>query len=129
VRSLLAAVLLVAFAGALTGASPADCRMHLREKVVLLGGMDDPEVFVWDSRFRLAAYQTGTYDVAKSLLPHAWVIPPGTRAIVIACVPNFVHPRYRSYTDDALGIIMLNGPRRGRSGWVMSRDLRRMHFR
>jgi hypothetical protein len=122
-------MLLVAFAGALTGASPADCRMHLHEKVALLGGMDDPEVFVWDSRFRLAAYQTGTYDVAKSLLPHAWVIPPGTRAIVIACVPNFVHPRYRGFTDDALGIIMLNGPYRGRSGWVMSRDLRRMGSR
>lgn len=128
-RSILVALLWIASVAALTAVSPADCRMRPHEKVALLGGMDDPEVFVWDSRFRLAAYQTGTYDVAKALLPHALVIPPGTRAIVIACVPNFVHPRYRGFTDDALGILMLNGPYRGRSGWVMSQDIRRMHFR
>lgn len=128
-RRLLCALMLLTFVCSLPAVGTADCRMHLHEKVALLGGMDDPDVFVWDSRFRLAAYQTGTYDVAKSLLPHAWVIPPGTRAIVIACVPNFVHPRYRGFTDDALGIVMLNGPYRGRSGWVMGEDLHRMHFR
>jgi len=128
-RRIVAAVLWIAFVVALTAVSPADCRMRPHEKVALLGGMDDPEVFVWDSRFRLAAYQTGTYDAAKALLPHALVIPPGTRAIVIACVPNFVHPRYRGFTDDAFGILMLNGKYRGRSGWVMGQDIRRMHFR
>ena len=128
-RKLLCGLLLLAFAGSLTAVASADCRMHLHEKVVLLGGMDDPDVFVWDSQFRLAGYQTGTYDVAKALLPHALVIHPGTRAIVIGCVPGFVHPRYRGFTDDALRILMLSGPYRGRSGWVMSQDLRRMHFR
>lgn len=128
-RPLRALLLLLALVCSLTVASHADCRIRPHEKVALLGGMDDPDVFVWDSQFRLASYQTGTYDVAKALLPHAWVIPPGTRAIVTACYPNFVHPRYRGFTDDALRILMLNGPYRGRSGWVMSRDLRRMRVR
>lgn len=128
-RALIALLLVLAFACSSPAASRADCRIRPHEKVALLGGMDDPEVFVWDSQFRLAGYQTGTYDVAKALLPHAWVVPPGTRAIVIACVPNFVHPRYRGFTDDALRIVMLSGPYRGKSGWVMRQDIRRMHFR
>jgi hypothetical protein len=128
-RKLLAALLALCIASSIAAAASADCRMRAHEKVVLLGGADDPDVFVWDSRFRLSAYQTGTYDVAKALLPHAWVIPPGTRAVVISCVPNFVHPKYRGSTDDAIGIVMLGGPHRGRSGWVMAQDLRRMHPR
>ncbi len=128
-RKLLFALVLLASACSLSLAASADCHVHRGEKVALLGGMEDPDVFVWDSRFRLAAFQTGTYDEAKALLPHAWVVPPATRAVVIACVPGFVHPRYRGITDDAYGIIMLNGPYSGRSGWVMGEDLRRMYYR
>lgn len=128
-RRPLAALLALCLIASTGAAASADCKMRLHEKVVLLGGADDPDVFVWDSRFRLSAYQTGTYDVAKALLPHAWVLRPGTRAVVVACVPNFVHPKYRASTDDAMGIVMLGGPYRGRSGWVMAQDLRRVHFR
>ncbi len=128
-RKLLCALLLLTFACSLPVAAWAGCRLHRGETVALLGGMEDPDVFIWDSRFRLAAFQTGTYDVAKALLPHAWVVPPGTRAMLIACLPGFVHPRYRGTTDDAYGVIMLGGPYRGRSGWVMGEDLRPTHFR
>lgn len=128
-RRLLFALALLAFTCPLPGAALADCHLHRGEKVALLGGMEDPDVLVWDSRFRLSAFQTGTYDVAKALLPHAWVVPPGTRAVAIACVPGFVHPRYRGISDDAYGVIMVSGPYRGRSGWVMGEDLRWMHFR
>ncbi len=128
-RKLLLALVLLSCACSLPLAAFADCHLHRGEKIALLGGMEDPDVFVWDSRFRLAAFQTGTYDEAKALLPHAWVVPPATRAVVIACVPGFVHPRYRGVPDDAYGVIMLNGPYRGRSGWVMGADLRRMHPR
>jgi hypothetical protein len=126
-RKLLCLLLALAFAGSGAAVAVADCRaIHQGEKVALLGSADDPDVFVWDSSFRLETYQTGTYDVARALLPHAWTVPPGTRAVVIACKPGVVHPKYRGITDDALGIIMLSGPYRGRSGWVMGQDLRPM---
>jgi hypothetical protein len=130
VRRFLCVLLVLAFAGSLVAGASADCRAFRQgEKVALLGSADDPDVFVWDSQFRLATYQTGTYDEAKALLPHAWTVPPGTRAVVIRCVPGFVHPKYRGTTDDALDIFMLGGPYRRRSGWVMGQDLRRMRSR
>lgn len=126
-RRIAAVLLALLFAAQLCTAASARCGLRIGEKVALLGSMDDPDVFVWDSRFRMADYQTGTYDVAKALLPHAWVVPPGTRAVVIACVPGFVHPKYRNAVVDAVGIVMLGGPYRGRSGWITAEDLRRMH--
>ncbi len=109
-------------------ASSAQC-LRSGTKVALLGSADDPDVFVWDSRYRLAVYQTGTYDAARALLPHAWVLHPGTRAVVVACAPGYVHPRFSAGTDDAVGIILLSGPYRGRSGWVTASDLRELHRR
>jgi hypothetical protein len=119
-------LLLALSAFALTAVSLADCRVHPRDKIALIGSADDPDVFVWDSRFRLANYQTGTWDVSKSLLPHALLARPGTRAMVISCVPNFVHPKFRMALDDAIGIIITSGDDRGKSGWVLGQDVQRV---
>lgn len=118
------ALLALAFVAPTHSLAASGCRFALGERVAMLGEGDDPDVFLWDSRFRLAAYQAGTWDVDRALLPHARLISAGTRAVVIACVPNFVHPKYRSGTDDAIGVRISHGPLRGTTGWALASDLR-----
>lgn len=105
------------------------CKFVMGQRVALLGEGDDPDVFLWDSRFRLAAYQTGSWDVDRALLPHARLIHAGTRAVVVACVPRFVHPKYRSGTDAAIGIRILQGSLRGITGWALGSDVRALRLR
>jgi len=102
----------------------AKCGIKNGARVALYGSFGDPDVFVWESRFRLEAYQTGTLDARDSLMPHARLAPPATRAVVLGCVQNYVHPKYVSTLDDAVYIKLLGGDYRGQTGWVMSSDLR-----
>ena len=102
----------------------ADCRFRLHQEVALIGNADDPDVFVWDSRFRLRNYEGGTFDQMQALLPHAILVRPGTRANVESCVPNFVQPKFEDRPQDAVGIIISNGPLRGQRGWVLGSVVR-----
>lgn len=104
----------------------ADCQWRANDRVVLYGTADDPDVFVWDSRFRMRAYQSGSFDQAQSMLPHAMLAPPGTRAVVSECVRSFVQLKYTTETDDAVGVTIVSGPLRGRRGWVLGSDARRV---
>ncbi|HEV7180868.1 MAG TPA: hypothetical protein VGN11_13430 [Candidatus Baltobacteraceae bacterium] len=115
-------ILLVALAA--TGAAHADCRVHNGDHVVLFGTSDDPDVFVWDSRFRLRDYQGGSWDQAQALLPHAELAQPGTRAIVASCVNNFVQSKYATVPDDAVGIVIVTGRLKGTFRWVIGADIR-----
>ncbi|HTZ54564.1 MAG TPA: hypothetical protein VMB20_05830 [Candidatus Acidoferrum sp.] len=118
--SLLAAILLLL----VPCAALADCRVHPNDRVVLYGTTDDPDVFVWDSRFRLRDYEGGTFDQMKALLPHATLVRPGTRAIVESCVSDFVQSKYVPQPDDAIGIVITAGPLRGQRGWVSGTAVR-----
>jgi hypothetical protein len=91
---------------------------------VLYGTSDDPDVFVWDSRFRMRQYEGGSWDQAQALLPHALLAPPGTRGVVSGCVSNFVQSKYLSVPDDAVGIVIISGPLKGKLGWVLGADIR-----
>ncbi len=102
----------------------ADCRVHPNDRVVLYGTTDDPDVFVWDSRFRLRDYEGGTFDQMKALLPHATLVRPGTRAVVESCVSDFVQSKYVPQPDDAIGIVITAGPLRGQRGWVIGTAIR-----
>ena len=82
----------------------ADCHVHANDRVVLYGTTDDPDVFVWDSRFRLRDYEGGTFDQMRALLPHATLVRPGTRAMVESCVSDFVQSKYVPEPDDAIGV-------------------------
>lgn len=115
-----------AFALALLAARPvfADCQAKPGTHIVLYGTSDDPDVFIWDSRFRMRAYQSGSFDQAQLLLPHAILAPPGTRAVVSECVRSFVQLKYTTETDDAIGVTIASGPLRGRRGWVLGSDVR-----
>ena len=126
-RSAVAAIAALVFA--LCGAIPAlaDCTVHVGDHVVLYGSGDDPFVLVWDSRIRLRDYHAATFDEAKQLAPRARLADPGTRAVVIECVPDFVQSRLLEHPDDAIGIIIVSGPLRGKSGWVLSSDIRQSH--
>lgn len=97
--------------------------------VTLFGGVDDPDVLVWDSRSRLAAYAGGTSDTRRFLLPHALLARPGTKAVVIACIAGALHPKFRMDPADAVGVVIVSGAYRGRYGWVSSADLRELDRR
>ena len=119
------AMLAALFLAAMTWA-PAYAECHLRsgDHIILYGTSDDPDVFVWDSRFRMREYQGGSWDQAQALLPHALLAPPGTRGIVSSCVSNFVQSKYSSLPDDAVGIEIVSGPLKGKLGWVLGADIR-----
>lgn len=123
---------LAIFAALLLTRAPAlaDCRVHpTGQHVVLYGTVDDPDVFVWDSRLRMRSYQGGSWDQAQALLPHALLVPPGTRAAVSVCVGNFVQSKYAALPDDAVGIVILSGPLKGKLGWVIGTNIRRGYRR
>jgi len=84
----------------------------------------DPDVFVWDSRFRLIEYASGNYDRANEVLAHTILAKPGTPAIVAMCAANSVRPSYTEDAFDAVGIKITSGPYRNHWGWVSSEDVR-----
>ena len=102
----------------------ADCTQG--EHVLLLSNTYDPDVLIWDSRQRLLDYAAGNWDIKRILLPHALLARAGTRAVVIACRYNIVHPKYRLAPADAAGVLVLSGPYKGRYGWLLADDLRRI---
>ncbi len=92
-------------------------------RVTLFGGVDDPDVLIWDSRDRLISYAGGSSDTRQFLLPHAILNRPGTRAVVQSCVVGIVHPKFHMDAADAVGVLITSGKYRGRYGWVSSLDI------
>ena len=91
--------------------------------VTLFGGVDDPDVLVWDSRDRLVTFAGGSSDTRKFLLPHALLTRPGTPAVVQECVAGLVLAKFRTDPEDAIGVLIMGGKYRGRYGWVSSSDV------
>ncbi len=92
-------------------------------RVTLFGGVDDPDVLIWDSRDRLISYAGGSSDARQFLLPHALLNRPGTVAVVQSCVGGIVHPKFHMDVADAVGVLIMSGKYRGRYGWVSSSDI------
>ncbi|HKU80975.1 MAG TPA: hypothetical protein VJP76_02310 [Candidatus Tumulicola sp.] len=126
-KASLTVLALVLLLPALAAPAAAQCKLHRGVKVVLYSDSDDPDVLVWDSRFRLRDYSAASFDVAQQLLPHARLAPPGTRATVESCVPDFVTARLLSIPDDAVGVVITTGPLRDQRGWVIGSDVRARH--
>ena len=127
-RSLLWALLAIALALLAAGPAAADCKMHHGDLVVLYSSTDDPDVFVWDSRFRLREYHAASFDEGRQILRHAELMEPGTRAVVDSCVPDFVLSPLFDHPADAVGILVISGPHRGERGWVLGTDLKHYHY-
>ena len=107
-----------------TAIALADCRVRHGDHVVLYSTADDPSVLLWDSRARLRAYHAASFDEAQAMLPHAILVAPGTRAIVISCVAGYVESPLFSAPEDAIGITVASGPQRGITRWVLGTDVR-----
>lgn len=101
----------------------ATCHASHGMQVTLFGGVDDPDVLVWDSRDRLVSFAGGTSDSRKFLLPHALLTRPGTRAVVVSCRAGIVHSKFSMDAEDAVGVLIMSGQYRGRYGWVSSSDI------
>lgn len=127
-HKLVRAAFLAALAFALIPvAASAGCRLHQGDHVVLYSGSEDPDVFLWDSRYRLRAYHAASYDEGRQLANHALLVSAGARAIVESCVPDFVVSPLFPHPADAVGILVVNGPHRGITGWVLGTDLQPSH--
>jgi hypothetical protein len=126
-RDVAAALLALLFSVALSAPASAQCKLHHGDVIVLYSSADDPDVLVWDSRFRLRDYHVASFDEAQQLLPHAFLARSGTRAAVESCVPDFVQPSLLNPAADAIGIVIIAGPRRDQRGWVLGTDVRRRH--
>jgi hypothetical protein len=113
----------------LAGIAPAiaDCSWRHGEKVVLYGTTDDPSVLIWDSRARLRSYFAASFDEAQAMLPHAILVGPGTHAEIQSCVPNYVESPIFHSPDDALGVLITSGSKRGLIRWVLGSDVRPYH--
>ncbi|MGH7330099.1 MAG: hypothetical protein ACREJX_17270, partial [Polyangiaceae bacterium] len=66
-------------------AAAAPCVVEIGQRVRLAANSSDPNVFVWDSRDDLIAYAAGRYGSVDTVVRHAALVPPGTRAIVAMC--------------------------------------------
>jgi hypothetical protein len=122
-RAAVLALLMLLILSAGVRAQPSSCRAARGMEVTLFGGVDDPDVLVWDSRERLVNYAAGSSDERKFLLPHALLSRPGTRAMVQLCYGGIVHSKFRIDSQDAVAVRILDGRYRGRSGWVSSADV------
>ncbi|MFN2448765.1 MAG: hypothetical protein ABR508_03090 [Candidatus Baltobacteraceae bacterium] len=108
---------------ALNAAVASNCQVPRHGTVTLFGGVDDPDVLVWDSQDRLVRYSGGSSDAREFLLPHALLNRPGTKARVVACRMNAVRPKFSGNLNDAIGVLIVSGKYRGRYGWVSSGDV------
>jgi hypothetical protein len=100
----------------------APCLAPTGRAVSLKSTFLDPDVLVWDSRQRAIDYAAGSWT-AKDVLAHTLLAKPGTRATVIQCVTAAIRSRFADDLEDAVGVRILNGPNRGRYGWVSGEDV------
>jgi hypothetical protein len=115
---------LAILAAVLPVAAHGQCVGEPGTHVALVSNNYDPDVLVWDSKQRLLNYAAGGWSVARVLLPHALLARAGTRAVIVSCLLNVVHPKYQLVPADAAGVKLTSGPYKGRYGWVMAADLR-----
>lgn len=92
--------------------------------MVVLRSTDlDPDVFVWDAKQRAIDYAGGMWASTNEVMNHTTLAKPGTRAVVVACEAGAMRSKYAHELLDAIGVKIINGPNRGRYGWVTSEDV------
>lgn len=99
------------------------CADAVKRYAILASDAVDPDVFVWDRRMILIRYSSGVWMAPYRILRHTLLEKPGTRALVISCMPYAVRSRFSGTVQNAVGIRILNGEDRGRYGWVVEEDV------
>jgi len=108
-------------AGAALAAEP--CVIASGQSVVLMSSELDPSVFIFDTHQRAGDWAGGFYKSASELMSHTTISPPGTRAIVIACIHGAAQTKFRKDPLDVIGLRIVSGPDRGHYGWVTADDV------
>jgi hypothetical protein len=116
---LLAAVLVTA----VRAGAPADCPPGQGQRVVLAADGANPDVFVWDSRERLARYVSGTWSTTRDVMQHTMLVPAGTPAVVTQCRAGDVRVQYQAAPSDVFAVRLIGGPHANRYGWVVGSDV------
>ncbi len=104
-------------------ASATGCVDTIGRHAILAADAVDPDVFVWNRRASLLDYSSGVWMSTGSVLEHTLLEKPGTRAIVISCIPSEVKSRFSGSIQDAVGIRILSGQHIGRYGWAVEEDV------
>jgi len=127
-RRLLVAALAVVAGLTIARAAAAGCGVTIGGHVSLQSDAVDPDVFLWDSRDRMVEFAAGQWGNTRAIFAHTMLAEPGTQALIVSCFPSVAHPKFSTSGDqDAIGVKVLNGPYRGRYGWVLSSDIHPMH--
>ncbi len=100
----------------------APCGLPVGRAIVLKSAEIDPDVFVWDAKQRVIDYASGHWGDTHDVLQHTLLAKPGTRAVVVQCGAGLVR-RDNGDARDVIGIRLVNGPNKGRYGWVTSDDV------
>jgi hypothetical protein len=124
-RTLVTGGAIVAFAVAAIRAAFAgsECETGPGGRVVLESDAVDPDVFLWDSRGRLAEYAAGQWGSTRAIFAHTLLAEPGTEALVVSCVRAAARPKFATGDEAAIGVKVMTGPYKGRYGWVLSSDI------
>jgi hypothetical protein len=112
------------FAVAAPAARANGCVVSQGDRIVLSGQRLDPDVFVWDSAPLLTSYLEGDFTT-EIVLKHTMLAHPGTKAIAVSCKEAAARPQYSKESMDLVGVKLVDGPNRGRYGWVVADDIRR----
>ena len=99
------------------------CTVPPGHPVMLKSGELDPDVFIWDARQRVVDYAGGYWRDTHDVLAHTLLAKPGTRAVIVQCAARIVRTKYSTDLRDAVGIRLVDGPNKGRYGWVTSDDI------
>ncbi|HEX3550616.1 MAG TPA: hypothetical protein VHT53_09575 [Candidatus Elarobacter sp.] len=106
----------------------APCGVPVGHAVFLKSTELDPDVFVWDAKQRVIDYASGHWGDTHDVMVHTVLAKPGTRAVIVQCGAGLVH-REGADARDAIGIKVVNGPNKGRYGWVTSDDVHEVALR
>ena len=123
-RCTLASGFILASVAVFAGQASA-CAVARGDRVLLASQSLDPDVFVWDSAQRLIEYVQGNFDT-EGVLRHTVLAKPGTPAIATDCRGAAAKAEYAKSDVDLVGIKLTKGPNRGRYGWVVADDVRRL---
>ncbi|HXP94561.1 MAG TPA: hypothetical protein VN905_13900 [Candidatus Binatia bacterium] len=118
-----ATIALVLLTASNAAAQATGCSVDRGARVMLKSQTIDPDVLVWDRKDLMVAYASGVWPGAKAVLQHTFLSSPGTTAVAVSCEPAAIRPKYALAPQDAIAIRLVNGPRRGRYGWVASDDV------